>query len=248
MNASARNLNGRQKSVYDAVRNFIGTSIGEYFYIYKNLPEGIVFTVPYSWGKDIFQHPSLMLMEQIISEIGLDMNTQINFYSEPVAVATYYCKEIYGEHFRGFLLIVDLGGGTIDLTLCKVENADRILVMHRCGETGETFKGCSGETFDFAITKKILDENNLNLPLNSPKFFKLKNKFEAAKIASSANVYQLLRQYYSTTPQERTTLANNETVLVMYGDDDEYSVTVGDIVEVFDATNRSLYWKNTLMK
>ena len=243
LNSTAKNLNGRKKSVYEAVRDFIGTSIGEYVHIYKNPPEGIVFTVPDCWGKEIFQHPSLMLMEQIISAIGFDTNTQITFCSEPVAAAAYYCKEICAEKYRGFLLIVDLGGGTIDLTLCKVENSDKILVMHRCGETGETFTGCSGEAFDFAVTKKISDDNNLNLTLNSSQFFKLKNEFETTKIAVSADVDKLLREYYSTTPDSRQALADKKAVLVTYGDDDEYSVTVGDIVEVFDATNRSVLEK-----
>lgn len=244
LNSTAKNLNGRQRSIYEAVRDFIGTAIGEYVHIYKNPPEGIVFTVPDSWGKDIFQHPSLMLMEQIISDIGFDTDTQITFCSEPVAAAAYYCKEICGEKFSGALLIVDLGGGTIDLTLCKVESADRILVVKRCGESGETSKGCSGEAFDFAIAKKISDDNNLNLTLNQPKFFKLKNNFESAKISTAANVDRLLRGYYSATPEERVHLATNEAILVMYGDDDEYSVTVGDIVEVFDAVNRNILEKH----
>ena len=244
LNSTAKNLNGRQRSIYEAVRDFIGTTIGEYVYIYKNPPEGIVFTVPDSWGKDIFQHPSLMLLEQIISDIGFDTDTQITFCSEPVAAAAYYCKEICDEKFSGALLVVDLGGGTIDLTLCKVERADRILVVKRCGETGETFTGCSGEAFDFAVAKKISDDNDLNLTSNQPKFFKLKHNFESAKISAAANVDRLLREYYSATTEKRKFFAANEAVSVTYGEDeDEYSVTVGDIVETFNAVNRRVLEK-----
>ena len=244
LNSSAKNLNGRQKSTYEAVRDFIGTTIGEYVHMYGNPPEGIVFTIPDSWGKDIFQHPSLMLLEQIISDIGFDTDTQVTFYSEPVAAAAYYCKEICGEKFSGALLIVDLGGGTIDLTLCKVENADRILVLKHCGETGETSAGCSGEAFDFAVAKKISDDNDLKLTSNQSKLFKLKNDFESAKISAAANVDRLLREYYSAAPEKKEILATNEAVSVIYGEDeDEYSVTIGEIVEVFDEVNRNILEK-----
>ena len=242
LDGAAQNLNGRQRSIYEASRDFIGTAIGEYVHIYHTPPEGIVFTVPDSWGKDIFRHPSLMLLEQILTQIGFDTDTQITFCSEPVAAAAYYCKEICGDNFTGALLIVDLGGGTIDLTLCKVESADRILILKRCGETGETSSGCSGEAFDFAVAKKISDKNKLDLTTNQSEFFKLKTAFESVKISDAMNIDQLLKEYYSAAPDEKPRIAAREATLAIYNNDG-YSVTVGDIVETFDVVNRGILEK-----
>lgn len=82
LNAAAMNKGDRNHSPYEATRDFIGKTIGEYVYVYGNPPQKIVFTVPDSWGKDVLRHPSLMLLEQIIGELGFDVDTQISFCSE----------------------------------------------------------------------------------------------------------------------------------------------------------------------
>lgn len=245
LDATAMNNCGRNHSPYEATRDFIGKTIGEYVYVYKKPPQRIVFTVPDSWGKDVFRHPSLMFLEQIIGDIGFDVDTQISFCSEPVAAAAYYCKEVCQNNFSGFLLIVDMGGGTVDLTLCKIESGDKILVIKRCGELGDKPVGCSGEAFDFEMTKKISDNNNLNLVPNSPAFFKLKNAFEVAKISDATVLDNLLKEYYAASESDRNTFSKNKALEVMDMDSNymSYPVTVGNIVNTFDKINRDLLKK-----
>ena len=239
LNAAAMNNGNRQHSPYEATRDFIGETIGKYVYDYKKPPQKVVFTVPDSWGKDVFRHSSLMFLEQIIADIGFDVDTQISFCSEPVAAAAYYCKEVCRNNFNGSLLIVDMGGGTIDLTLCKIESGDKILVIKRCGEIGDTPVGCSGEAFDFEMTKRIIETNKLKLTPKSPKFFKLKNSFEVAKISDATKLDKLLRDYYAASEPDKKINALD----VMDSDYNVYSVTVGDIVEVFNNVNRDVLKK-----
>ena len=243
LNATARNKGSRQRSAYEATRDFIGNTIGEYVYSHNVPPQKIVFTVPDSWGKDIFRHPSLMFLEQIISDIGFDVDTQISFCSEPVAAAAYYCREICQNEFSGSLLIVDMGGGTVDLTLCKVESGNKILVIKRCGELGDTPIGCSGEAFDFEMTRKISDANNLNLVPNSPDFFKMKNSFEISKISDANALDNLLKNYYAASESDRKMLSNKKALEVMDNNYMMYSVSIADIVETFDKINRSVLEK-----
>lgn len=240
LDSEAKNKHNRKKSFYEAARDFIGTAIGEYVHIYGHAPTGIVFTVPDSWGKDIFGHPSLFLLEQIFEDIGYNANTQISFYSEPVAAAVYYCGEVC-RSYNGVLLVVDFGGGTLDLTLCRVENTDQIVVMKRCGETGGVQgEGCAGEAFDMEITKRISDSNDLGLNSEDPGFFKLKGKFEEEKIACAAQIEKLLKKYYSASESERKDISSLEALSVVDADDEEYSVSVGDIVESFEKINKSV--------
>jgi len=243
LDAMAMDNGGRKHSPYEATRDFIGKTIGEYVYVYKKPPQRIVFTVPDSWGKDVFRHPSLMFLEQIIGDIGFDVDTQISFCSEPVAAAAYYCKEVCRNNFRGSLLIVDMGGGTIDLTLCKIENGDNILVIKRCGELGDTSVGCSGEAFDLEMTKKISNANNLNLEPNSLDFFKLKNAFEITKISDATTLDNILREYYAEPESGRKELGKKIALEVMDSNYMTYPVTVDDIVEAFDKINRNVLKK-----
>lgn len=235
----AKNKHNREKSIYEVARDFIGTVIGEFVHNYGNVPEGIVFTVPDSWGKDIFRHPSLFLLEQIFEDIGFDTDTQISFCSEPVAAAAYYCGEVCRGIYDGMLLVVDFGGGTLDLTLCRVENADRIVVMKRCGDTGgENEEGCAGEAFDTEVAKRIADSNDLGLSPDDPDFFRLKGNLEEAKIACAVQIEKLLKDYYSASGNERRDISSSEAFVVMDADYNEYSVSVGDIVESFDKVNK----------
>ena len=239
LNASAHNTHGRKKSIFEASRDFIGTAIGEYIRAYKpNVNEiGIVFTIPDSWGKDIFLHPSLLLLEQIIRDImppEFDTDTLVSFCSEPVAAAAYYVSEICRDKFKGKLLIVDFGGGTLDLTLCDVEGPDAITVMRRCGQIGEAEAGCAGEAFDWEITRAIAEA--YNLPNHGSFYQKLKDSFENAKI-SSPGLNGLLVDYYSSSGQDRKTITEKEALTVSDVNDDEYPVTVGGIVGAFEKAN-----------
>ena len=243
LDAQARNKYNRQHSVYEATRDFIGSTIGEYVFFHNAPPSRIVFTIPDSWGKDVFRHSSLMFLEQIISDIGFDVDTQISFCSEPVAAAAYYCKEICQNNFNGSLLIVDMGGGTIDLTLCEIKSGDKILVKRRCGEFGKTSAGCSGEAFDFEMTKRIIKAHKLNLVPNSIEFFKLKNSFEVAKISDANNLDKILREYYAASETVRKKFGKNTALEVMDSNYNMFSVTVEDIVENFDNINRPVLKK-----
>lgn len=224
----------RKYTSQQTVRDFIGTAIGQYVYSskYNTLPEKVVFTVPDSWGINIFKNSFLMYLEEIMEDIGFDVETQISFCSEPIAAAAYYCKEVCNNQFNGTLFIVDLGGGTIDLTLCQVNNSDSITVLKRCGKTGDNAEGCSGEAFDLEMTRIISEKNELALSSDSKEFSILKSCFEDAKIFNAANVEMSLKEYYSNTVSGK-----KEVFDVIDKNYNEYPVTVEDIISAFNKVN-----------
>lgn len=240
LNATATNRHNRKKSIFEASRDFIGRAIGEYVRAYNPKIEelGIVLTIPDNWGKDIFLHPSLLLLEQIIRDImpeEFDTDTLVSFCSEPIAATAYYVSEICRDKFKGKLLIVDFGGGTLDLTLCNVESPDDVTVMRRCGKIGKAELGCAGEAFDWEITRAIVE--SYNLPENGNFFQKLRDSFENAKM-SSPSLNSLLRDYYSSSSHDRKIIMKKEALTIFdVVNNDEYPVTVGEIIKAFEKVN-----------
>ena len=240
LNASAMTEETRQRTAYEAARDFIGTALASYAYSHGGIIEEIVFTIPDSWGKDIFANPSLFLLEKILREVmpkDFDVETQVEFYSEPVAAAAYYCGS-NNKNFEGYLLVVDVGGGTLDLTLCEVnDKSNRIVVLKRCGELGEGYAGCAGEAFDLEVTKRIVDAEKLGFVQNSIDFIKLKNFFEKGKINCAQAILKELKNYYAASDADKVENAETEA-LTFEDDNNEYTVYVKDIVEAFNDVNR----------
>lgn len=89
------------------------------------------------------------ILRDICSRIpGVDRD-RIRIVSEPAAASAYFAyqyRRAVGSNFNGCLLIVDYGGGTLDLTLTEVHPQDasvEIKVLFRTG-AGENVQGRTG--------------------------------------------------------------------------------------------------------
>ena len=89
------------------------------------------------------------ILRDICSRIpGVDCD-RIRIVSEPAAASAYFAyqyRRAVGSNFNGCLLIVDYGGGTLDLTLTEVHPQDasvEIKVLFRTG-AGENVQGRTG--------------------------------------------------------------------------------------------------------
>ena len=71
-----------------------------------------------------------------------------NIVNEPTAAAIYYVFQS-GEEFNGNYAVYDLGGGTFDISIIKVENQD-IEVL-----SSEGVKKLGGDDFDIALQKIV---------------------------------------------------------------------------------------------
>lgn len=115
--------------------------------------EGLVVSVPQVWS-DVRAHGRQQLQSVITDLVGLPL---IHLISEPVAAAAYFAHlfmKKQKEPYRGNLLICDMGGGTFDVTLCRLSK-DRVEVLCNAGN-GEGGLGIAGAHFDRDLLKLSL--------------------------------------------------------------------------------------------
>src|SRR5690606_8584876 len=109
--------------------------------------DGIVVSVPQAWMTRQPNHQGRPKLEKIIKEkLGLPM---IQLISEPVAAAAYYSHWYNNEYktpFQGNILVCDMGGGTFDVTLCKLDE-NKVEVLGNDGN-GIAELGKAGVYFD----------------------------------------------------------------------------------------------------
>ncbi len=149
---------------------------------------GLVVSVPEIWQRDIYNLGRERLQKLIKENLGLGEKL-LQLVSEPVAAAAYYAWETQRrsqqnqtEPFTGNLLVCDMGGGTFDVSLCRIYNNNKVEVLYFDGQ-GAKGLDSAGVAFDrqcvqTAYTKKhdqAIDEK-------SPEFMYLLRDFESVKI------------------------------------------------------------------
>lgn len=118
----------------------------------------------------------------------------IGIIQEPIAASLLYayqlCEEHADEAFDQNILVFDLGGGTFDLTLFRLEHSREELIFEVLGTGGDDRLG--GMDFDKCLAELILDKAGVSLDGLTPSMFNKaqKNLLEHAinaKIALSAS-------------------------------------------------------------
>lgn len=204
--------------------------------------DGIVMTVPETWFREESNRTARENIERIYAELGYDIETQFQLESEPVAAAGYFCwayehakdKNLQGKKYNGFITVVDYGGGTLDVTLCKVEEGGNIKILERCGygEYNRT-NGCAGVAFDEAVIEKLCADNDIDLKKTDKKFIKLRDAFEKEKITETKHITEMMQLYYNDP-----SIVEDEVLLTLEYDDDELCVYCKDLAECFVKINK----------
>jgi len=123
--------------------------------------DGIILSVPHVWAKAMDHAGRSRLQSIIEDDLKLPL---IQLISEPVAAAAYYAYKLQQEHsksFSGNLLVCDVGGGTFDVTLCRVTRG-KVEELYNDGN-GKTDLGRAGVFFD---KKLILDKCKGSIRVN----------------------------------------------------------------------------------
>jgi len=137
--------------------------------------ERLVLSVPAVWtqeardnyGREQLQRIAIELLSRkklsqlTRKEQQVFKKRRVRIVSEPTAACCYFahCYRINnpGKKFNGHTLVCDYGGGTLDLSLCKVED-DQVSVLDCRGYghvEGETF-GAAGMAFDEEVVRRYL--------------------------------------------------------------------------------------------
>ena len=153
------------------------------FYLSKKLKKEIkinkaVITVPAYFNQK--QRQATYIAAQIA---GIEVERMIN---EPTAASLCYGFE-YKENQQNHIIVIDFGGGTLDITLLEYIKKEKIEnTYYQIKFTyGDTHFG--GDNFDFALMKKCTINDNLEGDkIKLPHNIRLKRACEKAKIKLSS--------------------------------------------------------------
>ena len=234
---------GKSKSPIEVTSDYIKRLLEEYK-TNQNISEidAIVMTVPETWFREASNRTAREHIESIYKKLGYNVETQFQLESEPVAAAGYFCwsyanskeKNPDSKPYDGYITVVDYGGGTLDVTLCRVENGERIQILERCGygEYNHT-NGCAGVAFDEAVIERVCEKNSIDISKDDRKFIKLCSTFENEKIAETKHITEMMKMYYSDS-----SIVEDEVLLTLEYEDDELSVYCEDLAESFSKINK----------
>lgn len=214
--------------------------------------DSLVLSVPQLWQSKGQNHGAQVL-EGIVTSLGLPLD---HLRSEPVCAAAYYATrylELEGQPdrasgFDGALLICDVGGGTFDVTVCRIQGRKPIKVIDFDG-SGESGTGLAGLAFDRDAVRRafvrrhagdgvlrepdLLDSHGhpldplgaelLDRLLSRPAFLRLLRDFERVKINEHDKFEDELLAYGSNP-----LLVDTPAYIL-----DSYEVTFADIKEAF---------------
>lgn len=157
---------GKEKTAHEAAKDFIEKLLQE-FRDSGHTIENMVMTIPEAWYREQSNYTTRENIRTILTEIGLRSN-QFSFQSEPVAAAAYFCwkhEQVNQQPFTGKLLVIDYGGGTLDVTLCEItENGKKIRTLDNYGtgtEENGAETGHAGSAFIARTVKLLCEENGL---------------------------------------------------------------------------------------
>ena len=156
----------------------------------------VVIGVPEIWFSDASTIDCRTMLENIVA--NLSYVGKVELVSEPAAACAFFVenyKRNKNRPFNGKILVVDYGGGTLDIALCDVQEKGRcseVSVIKRCGAglNEEGFIGKAGMAFIEAIVKLALTPSGLSAAemISHRDFYKSVNDVEASLKAKMANI------------------------------------------------------------
>ncbi|MCL1996257.1 MAG: Hsp70 family protein [Defluviitaleaceae bacterium] len=180
------------KTPTEITKDYIGWLLRKFEGEHQKIDE-IIITIPVVWyeKEDVCAN-----IEKIFKSLGYE---NIELQKEPEAAAAYFChsyKQKHGKEFLGDILVVDYGGGTLDLTHVKPKGLNEMVAYPSVFGTGneDSLLGYAGVAFDTAATKELLAKIDVSLKEQSPEFIQQRIKFEKEKI-SKDNVSKDMREY-----------------------------------------------------
>lgn len=206
----------------------------------KNTPDleyidKLVVGVPEIWDNEPANRVAL---ENILSEFPFV--GEVELVSEPCAACAYfvdnYKKINQGKLFEGHLLLVDYGGGTLDIALCSVkqmETGNEVKVI-RCagaGENQEGMVGKAGMAFIETVVLLALKEVGMD-PDAARKHRKFPTAVQGVENALMINVDKIARRFGDRELDDCCEIESQFTYFE-FGDEEEVTVTYGMLAQAY---------------
>ena len=207
---------------------YVTTSNGNQRHIDK-----LVVGVPEIWSTSTLTIDCRMALKEIIQRF--DYIEEVEVVSEPAAACAYFVQNYFestGKKYEGKILIVDYGGGTLDIALCDVKRngtSSEVKAIARAGEGWNTqgTVGKAGMAFMEEIVKIALRKEGMKDEeiVSDQKFFSCVHYIEQQLMVRAEEIRYALGGIYQLiidTPDEiddefDSFEYNNREVVVTYG-------------------------------
>ena len=183
---------------------------------------------------------------------GIEGVEDVRIVSEPVLASAYFAynyQKVRKEPFNGNILIVDYGGGTLDLSLTKIDKSRdksmeiKMLAFNGAGENTDHCIGNAGIVYHESLMEHILRKNNPEAAdrlLGTEEFFAAVNKLEEVMLMPQTNkdIQRIFDMVGTDFPQEL-----EEEVLreIVECDGEEYEITCKDLLDVYNDKIRNVF-------
>ncbi len=171
----------------------------------------LVICAPEIWRKDINTIDARTKLRDICSKYSFVNVNNTRIVSEPAAASAYFAYNYYlnrGKPFEGNILLIDYGGGTLDITLTNVRSSPKssrvlmeILPLERtgAGENRDGRIGSAGIVYMEAVVAAAIREAGLNYTdqdlFKDSKFLKIVNDFEGQLQASTQDIRAVFNNF-----------------------------------------------------
>lgn len=210
----------------------------------------LVVGVPEIWFDAVSTIDCRATLEDALAEFPFVRDVEL--VSEPAAACAYfvdnYKKMHDGQLFKGRILLVDYGGGTLDIALCDVaqnETNNVVSVLRRAGAglNEEGFIGKAGMAFIEAVVKLALQPLGMSEEalLQHKHFYRCVHSVESALMDRMPEIQE---QFDFHELEDRTEL--EEPFYDFDFDDEVVVVTYGMLAKAYDQVIRPVLHKKLL--
>lgn len=202
----------------------------------EDIIDKVVIGVPEVWFTEVSTIDCRTLLEDIVSE--LSYVNEVELVSEPAAACAFFVenyKKNINLPFSGKILVIDYGGGTLDIALCDVQDkgkSSEVSVIKRCGAglNEEGFIGKAGVAFIEAIVKLALEPTGISNEeiVNNRFFHSCVNSVETALMNKMCEIKEIF-DFAELSDREAMT----DIFYTVEFDGEDYNVTYGMLAKAY---------------
>ncbi len=202
--------------------------------------DNLVVGVPEIWFEDTATIDSRTALKDILERLkkhdGKSLVRRAKLVSEPAAACAYFVenyKQNKNEDFAGMILLVDYGGGTLDIALCEVEQDNgnsQVSVRKRngAGLNEQGYIGKAGIAFMEDVVKRTLKLHNTECNDNED----FHRAFDSLEVSLMNNMDTIMEVFEFNTLTDIESI-DEEFDRFEYGED-EYVITYGILAQSYN--------------
>lgn len=217
--------------------------------------ESLAIGAPEIWFNELSPVSGRNLLKEICSRMECVKKVEVR--SEPAAASAYFAynyERICKKAFEGYILLIDYGGGTLDITLSKVsasekENGHQLMEINikdrqGAGENEEGHIGKAGIAYMESLMEEALRRNGL-LEQNTAvkvdeKFYRAVNELESEIKSRTGEISSVFQEIGTDALDE---LEEEEFTSIEYEGED-VEITYALMVEIYDREIRDVLQEN----